>query len=51
MGLTWGMWDISIFNLRPTIIIGADVLYENSGRAVGSIWDLVASLLLHVYRN
>lgn len=32
MGLTWGVWDdASIFDLRPNIILGADVLYDSSG--------------------
>ncbi|XP_038883268.1 methyltransferase-like protein 23 isoform X2 [Benincasa hispida] len=43
MGLTWGVWDISIFDLRPTIIIGADVLYENS--AFDDLFSTVAFLL------
>ncbi|KAK1439220.1 hypothetical protein QVD17_05036 [Tagetes erecta] len=30
MGLTWGVWDESIFSLRPQIILGADVLYDSS---------------------
>ncbi|KAJ7944125.1 Methyltransferase-like protein 23 [Quillaja saponaria] len=30
MGLTWGVWDSSIFSLQPKIILGADVLYESS---------------------
>ncbi|KAL8525940.1 hypothetical protein ACS0TY_015240 [Phlomoides rotata] len=30
MGLTWGVWDAPIFDLRPNIIIGADVLYDTS---------------------
>ncbi|XP_023518702.1 methyltransferase-like protein 23 [Cucurbita pepo subsp. pepo] len=43
IGLTWGVWDTSIFNLRPTIIIGADVLYENS--AFDDLFSTVAFLL------
>ncbi|EFH62639.1 predicted protein [Arabidopsis lyrata subsp. lyrata] len=31
MGLTWGVWDAPIFDLRPNIILGADVLYDSSG--------------------
>lgn len=31
MGLTWGVWDATIFDLRPNIILGADVLYDSSG--------------------
>ncbi|KAK9074790.1 hypothetical protein SSX86_003108 [Deinandra increscens subsp. villosa] len=30
MGLTWGVWDKSIYSLRPQIILGADVLYDSS---------------------
>ncbi|KAM0057612.1 putative lysine methyltransferase, S-adenosyl-L-methionine-dependent methyltransferase [Helianthus debilis subsp. tardiflorus] len=30
MGLTWGVWDESIFSLRPQVILGADVLYDSS---------------------
>ncbi|XP_010545487.1 PREDICTED: methyltransferase-like protein 23 isoform X2 [Tarenaya hassleriana] len=30
MGLTWGIWDAPIFDLRPGIILGADVLYDSS---------------------
>lgn len=30
MGLTWGVWDATIFDLRPNIILGADVLYDSS---------------------
>ncbi|XP_047312884.1 probable methyltransferase-like protein 23 [Impatiens glandulifera] len=29
MGLTWGSWDEEIFSLKPKIILGADVLYDN----------------------
>lgn len=28
LGLTWGVWDASIFNLQPKFILGADVLYD-----------------------
>ncbi|ESQ28988.1 hypothetical protein EUTSA_v10023706mg [Eutrema salsugineum] len=31
LGLTWGVWDASIFDLRPNFILGADVLYDSSG--------------------
>ena len=34
LGLTWGVWDEQIFTLCPNIILGADVLYETSGRFV-----------------
>ncbi|MCI18328.1 methyltransferase-like protein 23-like, partial [Trifolium medium] len=30
LGLTWGVWDSSIFDLQPTIILGADVLYDSN---------------------
>ncbi|KAL5537497.1 hypothetical protein UlMin_046204 [Ulmus minor] len=30
LGLTWGVWDASVFDLSPKIILGADVLYETS---------------------
>ncbi|XP_062144205.1 uncharacterized protein LOC133851687 isoform X1 [Alnus glutinosa] len=30
LGLTWGVWDASIFSLYPKIILGADVLYDTS---------------------
>ncbi|GAV74724.1 Methyltransf_16 domain-containing protein [Cephalotus follicularis] len=30
LGLTWGIWDASIFSLNPKIILGADVFYEAS---------------------
>ncbi|KAG0531394.1 hypothetical protein BDA96_04G019800 [Sorghum bicolor] len=29
-GLTWGDWDETVFDLRPDIILGADVLYDSS---------------------
>ncbi|GKV44115.1 hypothetical protein SLEP1_g51334 [Rubroshorea leprosula] len=29
-GLTWGLWDESLFCLNPKIILGADVLYDSS---------------------
>ncbi|KAI3845628.1 hypothetical protein MKW92_049571 [Papaver armeniacum] len=29
MGITWGEWDLPIFNLQPSIILGADVLYDS----------------------
>ena len=34
LGLTWDVWDEQIFTLCPNIILGADVLYETSGRFV-----------------
>ncbi|KAF7809622.1 methyltransferase-like protein 23 isoform X1 [Senna tora] len=30
MGLTWGVWDSSIFSLQPKVILGADVLYDSN---------------------
>ncbi|GER54584.1 methyltransferase-like protein 23 [Striga asiatica] len=30
LGLTWGLWDEPVFNLRPNIVLGADVLYDSS---------------------
>ncbi|RHN69965.1 putative lysine methyltransferase, S-adenosyl-L-methionine-dependent methyltransferase [Medicago truncatula] len=30
LGLTWGVWGSSIFDLRLTIILGADVLYDSN---------------------
>ncbi|KAK4583886.1 hypothetical protein RGQ29_021845 [Quercus rubra] len=30
LGMTWGVWDASIFSLQPKIILGADVLYDTS---------------------
>uniref|UniRef100_A0A7N0TUV4 Methyltransferase-like protein 23 n=1 Tax=Kalanchoe fedtschenkoi TaxID=63787 RepID=A0A7N0TUV4_KALFE len=30
LGLTWGVWDKSLFELRPRFILGADVLYDAS---------------------
>ncbi|CAA7053847.1 unnamed protein product [Microthlaspi erraticum] len=44
MGLTWGMWDASIFDLRPNnIILGADVLYDSS--AFDDLFATVSFLL------
>ncbi|XP_034684310.1 methyltransferase-like protein 23 isoform X2 [Vitis riparia] len=30
LGLTWGMWDAAVFNLKPKIILGADVFYDTN---------------------
>ncbi|KAJ4836911.1 hypothetical protein Tsubulata_034703 [Turnera subulata] len=30
LGLTWGVWDASIFSLKPKVILGADVFYDSS---------------------
>lgn len=43
LGLTWGEWDASIFNLHPNFILGADVLYETS--AFDDLFATVAFLL------
>ncbi|CAN8245452.1 unnamed protein product [Cochlearia groenlandica] len=43
MGLTWGVWDASIFDLRPNIILGADVLYDSS--AFDDLFATVSFLL------
>nr|XP_043606945.1 uncharacterized protein LOC122578949 isoform X3 [Erigeron canadensis] len=37
MGLTWGVWDESIFSLLPQVILGADVLYDSCGKIICSI--------------
>ncbi|MCL7040253.1 hypothetical protein MKW94_004424, partial [Papaver nudicaule] len=29
MGITWGEWDLPISNLQPSIILGADILYDS----------------------
>ncbi|XP_023643699.1 methyltransferase-like protein 23 isoform X2 [Capsella rubella] len=43
MGLTWGVWDAPIFDLRPNIILGADVLYDSS--AFDDLFATVSFLL------
>ncbi|XP_017980958.1 PREDICTED: methyltransferase-like protein 23 isoform X2 [Theobroma cacao] len=43
LGLTWGVWDASIFSLHPQIILGADVLYD--ARAFDDLFAAVAFLL------
>ncbi|KAK8966848.1 hypothetical protein KSP40_PGU007373 [Platanthera guangdongensis] len=30
VGLTWGEWDASLFELQPHIILGADVFYDST---------------------
>ncbi|XP_014521066.1 methyltransferase-like protein 23 isoform X1 [Vigna radiata var. radiata] len=30
LGLTWGVWDAPLFSLQPTLILGADVLYDSN---------------------
>ncbi|KAL7232841.1 hypothetical protein ACSBR2_010783 [Camellia fascicularis] len=30
-GLTWGMWDATIFSIHQKVILGPDVLYDTSG--------------------
>lgn len=37
LGLTWGVWDSSMFSLQPTIILGADVLYDSNGENMGCV--------------
>lgn len=44
MGLTWGFWDASIFDLNPNIILGADVFYDASGK-ICAFEILICSLL------
>ncbi|XP_010430502.1 PREDICTED: methyltransferase-like protein 23 [Camelina sativa] len=43
MGLTWGVWDAPIFDLRPNIILGADVLYDST--AFDDLFATVSFLL------
>ncbi|RDX70495.1 Methyltransferase-like protein 23 [Mucuna pruriens] len=43
LGLTWGVWDSSIFSLQPTIILGADVLYDSN--AFDNLFATVTFLL------
>ncbi|XP_031477366.1 uncharacterized protein LOC116248612 isoform X2 [Nymphaea colorata] len=43
VGLTWGEWDTQLFELRPQIILGADVLYESN--AFDDLFATVAFLL------
>ncbi|XP_050379765.1 uncharacterized protein LOC126797045 isoform X2 [Argentina anserina] len=43
VGLTWGVWDASIFNLHPKFILGADVLYD--AKAFNDLFATVAYLL------
>ncbi|KAF3772253.1 Methyltransferase-like protein 23 [Nymphaea thermarum] len=43
VGLTWGEWDAQLFDLRPQIILGADVLYESN--AFDDLFATVAFLL------
>ncbi|KAL4361237.1 hypothetical protein GQ457_04G035730 [Hibiscus cannabinus] len=43
LGLTWGVWDASIFSLHPKIILGADVLYD--ARAFDDLFATVTFLL------
>ncbi|XAR73738.1 Calmodulin-lysine N-methyltransferase [Bertholletia excelsa] len=45
MGLTWGVWDATIFSLHPKIILGADVLYDTS--AFEDLFSTVTFLLQH----
>ncbi|CAL1361112.1 unnamed protein product [Linum trigynum] len=43
VGLTWGVWDSSVFDLEPKFILGADVLYETT--AFNDLFATVAYLL------
>ncbi|TKY70299.1 Methyltransferase protein 23 [Spatholobus suberectus] len=43
LGLTWGVWNLSIFSLQPTIILGADVLYDSN--AFDNLFATVTFLL------
>lgn len=43
--MTWGVWDASIFSLQPKIILGADVLYDTSGRIFTLHYVLICFLL------
>ena len=43
-GLTWGDWDETVFDLRPDIILGADVLYDSASEL--PFYSTVFSLLL-----
>ncbi|XVF62228.1 hypothetical protein PTKIN_Ptkin08bG0200500 [Pterospermum kingtungense] len=43
LGLTWGVWDASIFSLHQKIILGADVLYD--AHAFDDLFATVAFLL------
>lgn len=42
-GLSWGVWDEPIFSLHANIVLGADVLYDNS--AFDNLFATVAFLL------
>ncbi|CAM8951101.1 unnamed protein product [Rhodiola kirilowii] len=43
LGLTWGVWDESVFELQPRFILGADVLYDAS--AFDNLFATVAFML------
>lgn len=43
LGLTWGVWDASIFSLHPKIILGADVLYDAQG--IKLLYDVLVPLI------
>ncbi|KMT09319.1 hypothetical protein BVRB_6g134160 isoform A [Beta vulgaris subsp. vulgaris] len=43
LGLTWGIWDVQIFDSRPQMFLGADVLYDTS--AFDDLFSTVAFLL------
>ncbi|KHN41872.1 Methyltransferase-like protein 23 [Glycine soja] len=45
LGLTWGVWDSSLFSLQPTIILGADVLYDSNA------FDNLFATVTFLFRN
>ncbi|RZC25302.1 Methyltransferase-like protein 23 [Glycine soja] len=45
LGLTWGVWDSSIFSLQSTIILGADVLYDSNA------FDNLFATVTFLFRN
>lgn len=49
LGLTWGVWDASIFSLHPKIILGADVLYDARGKTIDNFLDVFPFLLANQF--
>ncbi|KAM0945369.1 putative lysine methyltransferase, S-adenosyl-L-methionine-dependent methyltransferase [Dioscorea sansibarensis] len=45
LGLAWGEWDAPLFDLHPQVILGADVLYENTD--FDDLFATVTFLLRH----
>ncbi|CAN6453831.1 unnamed protein product [Victoria cruziana] len=43
VGITWGEWHRQLFELRPQVILGADVLYESN--AFDDLFATIAFLL------